>query len=84
MYINGNEIKVDEVLKEKHGKRIFDIGEYTVNGDNTIKVLNVEPEGTYLDIHLFYPKIGIGNPEDVGFSNKKLAELDDIINKEVE
>ncbi|MBU5436904.1 penicillin binding protein PBP4B [Tissierella sp. MSJ-40] len=84
VYINGNEIKVDEVLKEKHGKRIFDIGEYTVNGDNTIKVLNVEPEGTYLDIHLFYPKIGIGNPEDVGFSNKKLAEIDDFINKEVE
>lgn len=84
VYINGRLIPIEGVLASENGKASIDISKYTVNGDNAIKVLNVEPENTYINIYIPFPRLTFGKPEDVGFSAKKLAELDKLINEEVE
>lgn len=84
VYINGKLISITNALANKAGKVTIDISKYTINGDNTLKVLNVSPKDAYINIFIPYPKLTVANPKDVGFSEKKLAELDDFINKEVE
>lgn len=84
VYINGESISIKSALINKDGNATIDISKYTVNGDNTIKVLNVEPANAYINIFIPYPELTVGKPKEVGFSEKKLAELDRFINEEVE
>ena len=54
------------------------------NGDNTVKVVNVQPEGASLDIQIPYPTVRKGKPQDVGINSEKLDALDRLIESEVE
>lgn len=83
VYVNGKLISINDALKHKNGTATIDISKYTVTGDNTLKVLKIQPEDSYINIFIPYPELTIGKPKDVGFSEKKLAEIDDLINKEV-
>ena len=84
VYINGKLISMENAFISKDKKVTIDISKYTVNGDNALKVLNVSPKDAYINIFIPYPELTVGNPKDVGFSEKKLAELDEFINEEVE
>lgn len=84
VYINGKPLDINEALKTPDGKISIDIGKYTVNGDNTLKVLNVLPEKTYINVKVSYPELVYGLPHQVGFSKEKLKIVDDLINKEIE
>jgi N-acetylmuramoyl-L-alanine amidase len=84
VYINGEKISIKKALKEANSKVVMDIGKYTVDGVNTIKVLNVQPEESYINIYIPYPTLEKGKPEDIGFSKEKLEEVDKLIDKEVE
>lgn len=83
VYINGKSLSIEKALISKDNKVTIDISKFTVNGDNTIKVLNIEPKGTYMNIFIPYPTLTTGKPKDVGFSEKKLDEIDKFINGEV-
>lgn len=83
VYINGKLVSIANILINKDGKGSIDISKYTIDGDNIIKVLNIVPKDAYLNIFIPYPELTTGKPKDVGFSEKKLAELDDLINQEV-
>ncbi|MGL5380153.1 penicillin binding protein PBP4B, partial [Clostridium sp.] len=84
IYINGNLIDLKDSLNGSNSEVRLDIGLYTVDGENTLKVLDVKPKGSSIDIEVLYPELTYASlPEDVGFSSKKLEELDDFINKEV-
>lgn len=84
VYVNGKLIDINEALKTPDGKTSIDIGKYTVNGDNALKVLNVSPAKTYIDVKVSYPELAYGLPQQVGFSIEKLNSVDKLINKEVE
>lgn len=84
IYINGNKIDLKDALKSSDAITKLNIGNYTVNGENIIKVTNVEPGEATIDISILYPELTESNsPEDVGFSSEKLSELDNFINGEV-
>lgn len=83
VYVNGKLVSINDALKDKNGTAEIDISKYTVTGDNTLKVLNIQPEDSYINIFIPYPELTIGKPKDVGFSEKKLAQIDKLINKEV-
>jgi hypothetical protein len=83
VYVNGNLISISDALKNKSGKVAIDISKYTVNGDNTLKVLDVSPDDAYINIFVPYPELTVGTPKDVGFSEKKLDQIDKLINEEV-
>lgn len=84
VYINGEAIDMSGVLASKDSVTIIDIGKYTVDGTNTIKVLNIKPEEAHMNIYIPYPKLEKGTPKEVGFSEEKLEKIDEFINKEVE
>lgn len=84
IYINGNIIDLKDALEYPDSIVKLNIGDYTVTGENALKVLNVKPEGANIDINISYPELTKANtPEEVGFSTEKLSELDDFINSEV-
>ncbi len=84
VYINGKAVDMQDALSSKNKVTTIDISKYTVNGANIIKVENIEPEETYLNIYIPYPKLRQGKPEEVGFSEEKLAKIDALIESEVE
>ncbi|MGN9165322.1 penicillin binding protein PBP4B [Tissierellaceae bacterium HCP3S3_D8] len=84
IYINGKLIDIKKALEDETEVMTIDIGKYTVNGENLIKVLNVKPEESYIKVHIPYPSLAVGKAHEVGFSDKKLAKVDELINSEVE
>lgn len=84
IYVNGHRVSVDKALKNTKGKANIDIGSYTQNGDNLIKVLNISPKDAYIDIKIPYPELSYGKPNEVGFSEEKLSLVDSFIEQEVE
>ncbi|MEW9122713.1 MAG: penicillin binding protein PBP4B [Thermotaleaceae bacterium] len=83
LYMNGKKLSINKVFEQKEGKTSIDISRYTVTGENTLKVLDVQPENTYLSISIPYPQLTVGRGKEVGFSEKKLGEIDELINKEI-
>lgn len=83
IYINGVKVPMEKYLTGTESKTILNIGQYTVNGQNTLKVLNIQPENAYIEIQVPFPTLKEGTPESAGFSSEKLSEIDDFINKEI-
>ncbi len=83
LYINGHKLDISDALKSSKASVKYDIGKYTVDGDNALKVTNISPEKASINVRVFYPELVYGNPEEVGFSSEKLKEVDDFINSEV-
>lgn len=84
VYINGRKVSIDKALTAPDGKLKLDIGDYTVNGDNTLKVLKVSPDGASLNIKILYPELSFGSPDEAGFSEEKLAKVDALIKADVD
>ncbi|MCE5286873.1 MAG: penicillin binding protein PBP4B [Pelosinus sp.] len=84
VYINGKVVPIQAALASKQGKMKIDIGAYTVNGDNTLKVLQVAPNGAYINVKILYPELTLGSPGEVGFSEEKLAKVDVLIQRDVD
>ena len=82
IFING--INISKVVKFRSEKeQIINIGDYTFNGYNSLKVENIKPEGAHLLINVPFPQINHFKAEPAGFSNKKLREIDQLITKDV-
>ncbi|MCP3673194.1 MAG: penicillin binding protein PBP4B, partial [Gammaproteobacteria bacterium] len=61
----------------------IDIGQYTLDGYNSLKVENIKPAGSSIVVNIPFPTLSIGKPASEGFSSKKLKKIDDLINKEI-
>lgn len=83
VYINGKPVPITAALAEPSARISVDIGRYTVDGDNALKVLNVGPDKAYIDVKVMYPELVFGKPHDVGFSSEKLKKVDALIKDEV-
>ncbi|KYZ76035.1 hypothetical protein AXX12_06220 [Anaerosporomusa subterranea] len=83
IYVNGYQVKAKTALGQPDGCATIDIGEYTVDGINTLKVLNVTPASAHVNVRIPYPELIWGEPTKVGFSAEKLAKVDSLINKEI-
>lgn len=83
VFINGRRLDIGAALANPAARAAIDIGAYTVDGVNTLKVLNVSPAGAHLNIQIPYPELIRGTPQAAGFSAERLAAVDRLINKEV-
>ena len=83
VFVNGK--KID--LKEFFGKDIktlrVDISEYTVTGENTLQIFDVQPKGATIEVDIPYPTLRTGKPSDVGMNEEIFDLIDHIINEEV-
>jgi N-acetyl-anhydromuramyl-L-alanine amidase AmpD/CubicO group peptidase (beta-lactamase class C family) len=95
IYINGKNInnkllknipyisnKSTSELVSKNWQNI-NISKLTNDGINTIKIVDILPLDTQIEINIPYPKLKKGKAKDVGFSNNKLKKIDQLINKEI-
>lgn len=83
IYINGNKLNLDEFFKSEMSNKKFDISKYTVDGNNSLKVLNISPKDSYINLKIPYPELIYGSPKDVDVLKSKLEKIDDFINSEV-
>jgi len=83
VYVNGKRVPIEKALEIPNGRLTIDIGQYTVGGDNALKVLNVGPDKAYIDVKILFPELVYGSPADVGFSAAQLDKVDALINAEV-
>lgn len=60
-----------------------DISAYTVNGRNTIQLSNIEPAGKTVAVHIPYPVVLDGEPQDVGLDPAVLELVDTILQADV-
>ncbi|MDU4962472.1 MAG: penicillin binding protein PBP4B [Sporomusaceae bacterium] len=83
IFINGRRLDAAAVFASPDTAVVFDISDYTVNGVNTLKAVNLTPAGSHIVIQIPYPELARGEPEAAGFSAAKLAEIDKLIDREV-
>lgn len=82
-FVNGRPIELKGVLARSDGQETLDIGKMTQTGDNTFKVLDVEPQQGWIEARIPYPTLTTGQPKDVGISQKKLDKVDNLILRDV-
>lgn len=81
IYINGHRLPLAEPLPD--GELQLAIGGYCRDGDNTLKVLQLQPADGKLTIRIPYPTLVTGSPAQVGMSAKKLAQVDEVLEQDV-
>lgn len=78
LVINDTVIKVN-INKNKS----VNIEKLTRNGLNTFEIKNIRPKNAKVEAHLPFPTLTVGSPGSVGFSQKRLDKIDQLINNEV-
>ena len=82
VFVNGRRIPYQPSAAEQAPVRI-DIGAYTQDGDNTLKVLNLSPADARLEVTIPYPEVTEGTPAQAGFREAKLARVDEVLRNDV-
>jgi len=88
IFVNGKQVinkNLKSLTRTKESSWLnINISKLTRDGNNTIKVFDVYPENSQIEISIPFPKLAKGKASTVGFSKKKLAKIDKIINQEIE
>ncbi len=81
IYSNGKRIPLGNKLSE--GKIVTDLKGYLREGENTLKVQNIESEDSSLTISIPYPTLIKDAATHRSFCQEKLSMVDDLINSEI-
>lgn len=81
IYINGEKLNINLPKDDKSLE--IDLSAYTLHGENTIKVLNLKPEGAYITTKIPYPTLLHSTASKEGFSERKLKMVDNLINNDI-
>jgi len=80
--INGKQLPLIEGMITG-SKKEFSLKKLTKNGYNTIKVENIQPEDSSLEVYVPFPKLVDGKASQEGFSINKLNQVDQLIKQEI-
>lgn len=83
VFVNGKKIDLKEFLGKDIKTLRVDISEYTVTGENTLQIFDVQPKGATIEVDIPYPTLRTGKPSDVGMNEEIFDLIDHIINEEV-
>lgn len=81
LYVNGKRVDISKVLKDPQGKASIDISTYVVDGQNSLKVLNIEPNESYLNVRIAYPELVKGKAKEVGINEKTFLQVEKQVDK---
>jgi N-acetyl-anhydromuramyl-L-alanine amidase AmpD/CubicO group peptidase (beta-lactamase class C family) len=79
IYINGEKLNIDSVL-QAHQRYNYNLARRTKNGENTLKIENVLPEGSSIKVMIPYPTLRQGD----NHYGAKFSKVDELINSDVE
>lgn len=81
LYVNGKKVDISKALKDTQGKASIDISTYVVNGQNSLKVLNIEPDESYLNVRVAYPELVKGKAKEAGINEKTFVQVEKQVDK---
>lgn len=81
LYVNGKKVDISKALKDPQGKASIDISPYVVDGQNSLKVLNIEPDESYLNVRVAYPELVKGKAKDAGINEKTFVQVEKQVDK---
>ena len=79
IYVNGEKLNIDKSL-QAYQRYTYSLARRTKNGENTLKVENVLPEGSTIKVMIPYPKLQEGDNHYAA----KFAKVDQLINSDVD
>ena len=79
IYVNGEKLNIEATL-QAHQRYSYSLARRTKNGENTLKVENVLPEGSSINVMIPYPQLQTGSQDNAN----KFAKVDQLINSDVE
>jgi len=83
IYINGKKLpSIKGMVLDS--KREFNLKTFTKDGYNTIRVENISPKVSSIEVYVPFPKLVQGKASKEGLSNKKLTKIDQLIKQEIE
>lgn len=81
LYVNGKKVDISKVLKDPQGKASIDISTYVVDGENSLKVLDIEPDESYLNVRVAYPELVKGKAKEAGINEKAFLQVEKQVDK---
>lgn len=81
LYVNGKKVDISKALKDPQGKASIDISTYVVDGQNSLKVLNIEPDESYLNVKVAYPELVKGKAKEAGINEKTFVQVEKQVDK---
>ena len=82
IYINGKKL-TQKINLIDNKESLLDLGLYTKDGYNSIKVENISPAKSSVVINIPFPTLTESQPSKAGFSDKKLIKIDTLINNDI-
>jgi N-acetylmuramoyl-L-alanine amidase len=80
IYINGKKLNIETAL-QPYQRYNYSLAKRTKNGENTLRVENVLPEGSSIRVMIPYPKLKKQYSPD---SDKRFAKVDKLINNDID
>lgn len=85
VYLNGKPIDISKELNPKISKNIeLEVSSLVQNGDNTLQISDIKPEGATIEVAIDYPTLREGTPHSVGVDGKVFSVIDRIVKAEIE
>lgn len=81
LYVNGKKVNISKALKDPQGKASIDISTYVVDGQNSLKVLDIEPDESYLNVRVAYPELVKGKAKEAGINEKAFLQVEKQVDK---
>ena len=80
LYVNGNPIDISQVIA--NGEGTVDVSQYTIDGYNDVKFVEVLPQGANVEVNAYGTTVTESGDVINEFSKDKLKYLDEFITKE--
>jgi len=83
VFVNGKKVDLKEYFGKDTQTLKVDISQYTITGENTLQIFDVQPKGATIEVDIPYPTLRVGKPSDVGMDEEVFNLIDDIIEAEI-
>jgi N-acetyl-anhydromuramyl-L-alanine amidase AmpD/CubicO group peptidase (beta-lactamase class C family) len=79
IYVNGEKLNIDDIL-QPYQRYSYSLARRTKNGENTLRVENVLPEGSTIQVMIPFPTLKLEETAD----SQRFAKVDKLINSDVD
>ncbi|MEO9947534.1 MAG: penicillin binding protein PBP4B [Paraglaciecola sp.] len=79
IYVNGEKLNIETHLKPYQSYH-YSLAKRTKNGENTLRIENVLPEGSSIKVMIPYPELTL----EKTINSDKFAKVDELINSDIE
>ncbi|MFT2089376.1 penicillin binding protein PBP4B [Paraglaciecola sp. 2405UD69-4] len=79
IYVNGQKLNIEKIFKPYHSYQ-YSLAKRTKNGENTLRVENVLPEGSTIRVMIPYPELTLPS----AINSVQFSKVDQLINNDID